>query len=521
MPESEKSPTILVIDDDDEIRYSLKRVLAARGYTIEEAASGEEGIRMAGRVKPAVILLDNRMEGMSGLEALQHLKAEVPLGMVILMTAYGNTQTAIEAMKFGAFDYVIKPFDLKKIIELAASAMTAFEELDQSEGVYKPLLNSDDYKEGIVGTSEPMQTVFKMIGKVAASDVTVMITGESGTGKELVARALYQHSHRAEKPFIAVNCAAIPENLIESELFGHEKGSFTGATSQRTGKFELSDDGTIFLDEIGDMSLSTQTKILRAIQEGEIQRVGGSETLKVDVRMIAATNKDLEKLVEAGDFREDLYYRLNVVRIRLPALRERKEDIPQLVDFMLQRLAKDRKIRVKSFSAEARGLLVNYEWPGNVRELENVVYRSAVVAKGEAILPKDLPGDVIKAARARSADVIGPAETRAVPGMEVPKTDPVEVGPVNAAAGTEAPALLGVPAEGAPLALSECWDRVYKLLREEGEAALLPRVEEAIIRRVLRETEGNQMKAAGVLGITRGTLRKRIDQYSINPKKID
>ena len=521
MPETEKSPTILVIDDDDEIRYSLKRVLAARGYAIVEAGSGEEGIRIAGQVNPAVILLDNRMEGMSGLEALQHLKAEVPQTMVILMTAYGNTQTAIEAMKFGAFDYVIKPFDLKKIIELVGSAMTAFAELDQSEMDYKPLLNSEDYKEGIVGTSEPMQTVFKMIGQVAASDVTVMITGESGTGKELVARALYQHSHRSGKPFIAVNCAAIPENLIESELFGHEKGSFTGATSQRTGKFELCDDGTIFLDEIGDMSLSTQTKILRAIQEGEIQRVGGSETLKVDVRMIAATNKDLENLVDAGDFREDLYYRLNVVRIRLPALRERKEDIPQLVDFMLQRLAKDRKIRVKSFSAEAQNLLVNYEWPGNVRELENVVYRSAVVAKGEAILPKDLPGDVIKAARARSVEEIDSGERSAVPGGEVPETEAPGVEPSEAASKAEAPVLLGLPSEGAPLTLPECWDRVYELLREEGDIALLPRVEEAIIRRVLRETEGNQMKAAGLLGITRGTLRKRIDQYSINPKAMD
>jgi DNA-binding NtrC family response regulator len=285
------------------------------------------------------------------------------------MTAFGTAQTAIEAMKYGAFDYVMKPFDPAKVLALAANALKAHADL-RAVGDYRPTINVDDYREGIVGNSPVMQEVFKTIGQVTASDVTVMITGESGTGKELVARSIWKHSHRSGKPFIAVNCAAIPDNLIESELFGHEKGSFTGATVQRIGKFELCDGGTIFLDEIGDMALATQTKILRVLQQGEIQRVGGTETLRVDVRIIAATNKDLEAMVKAKTFREDLYYRLNVVRIKMPALRERGEDIPQIVDFCVQILGKQRKTRVAKVSPEALAVLVRHRWPGNVRELE-------------------------------------------------------------------------------------------------------------------------------------------------------
>ena len=254
--------------------------------------------------------------------------------------------------------------------------------------------NTEDYKEGIVGSSPVMQEVFKIIGQVTASDVTVMITGQSGTGKELVARSIWKHSHRSGKVFVAVNSAAIPENLIESELFGHEKGSFTGATVQRIGKFEQCDGGTIFLDEIGDMALATQTKILRVLQQGEIQRVGGTETIRVDARIIAATNKDLEAMVREKTFREDLYYRLNVVRIKMPPLSERPEDIPQIVDFCLQTLVKQRKARISKVSPEAMAVLSRHSWPGNVRELENVVYRSAVVAQGDAILVKDLPVEI-------------------------------------------------------------------------------------------------------------------------------
>ncbi len=387
------APTILVIDDDTEVRYSLNRVLSSQRYRVQEAPSGEEGVAAVKKQAPDVVLLDNRMNGMTGLETLQHIRSANPRQLVIFMTAYGTAQTAIEAMKYGAYDYVVKPFDPPKLLALVESALRTQAD-SKSAGSYQPVVNSDEHKEGIVGTSPAMQEVFKAIGQFAASDASVMITGESGTGKELVARAIHFGSARARAPFVPVNCVAIPENLIESELFGHERGSFTGATAQRLGKFEVCDGGTIFLDEIGDMTPTTQTKILRVLQEGEIQRVGGSETIKVNVRVVAATNKNLELLVKEKKFREDLYYRLNVVRVKLPPLRARVEDVPQIVDFFLQGLFKAKKTKVRKVSPEALALLCRYRWPGNVRELENVVYRSAVAATGDAILPRDLPDEV-------------------------------------------------------------------------------------------------------------------------------
>jgi DNA-binding NtrC family response regulator len=507
MAEPAPTATVLIIDDDSEIRYSLQRVLSGRPFRVLSAASGEEGLKVATKEKPQVILLDNRMTGMNGLETLQHLRSSAPKCMVILMTAFGTTQTAIEAMKFGAFDYIIKPFDHKKIITLVENAAKSWADLYAAGAAYQPLLRSEDYKEGIVGNSEPMQEVFKIIGQVAASDVTVMITGESGTGKELVARCLWQHSHRGAKTFIAVNCAAIPENLIESELFGHEKGSFTGATGQRIGKFELCDGGTIFLDEIGDMTLSTQTKILRAIQEGEIQRVGGSETIKVSVRLLAATNKDLEKLVADKIFREDLYYRLNVVRIKLPALRERLTDVPALVDFMLQRLASQKKIRARKVSPEALAAMCAYPWPGNVRELENAVYRSGVVAQGETVLLKDLPREIGGSAPGGGSNAPWPAAAT----KPLAQVEPT----VTAQTGTSSPA---TPAPFAPTAasttaptLTEIYDLVYRQVRAGADEKILEQIETAMIERALKETEGNQAKAAELLGMTRATLKKRVD----------
>jgi two-component system nitrogen regulation response regulator GlnG len=393
MPNDASAPAILVIDDDAEVRYSLNRVLTSQHYRVQEAPSGEEGVAAVKKQAPDVVLLDNRMTGMTGLETLQHIRAANPKQLVIFMTAFGTAQTAIEAMKYGAFDYVVKPFDPPKLLALVDSALRTQADSRSAAG-YQPVINTEDHKEGIVGASPAMQQVFKIIGQFATSDASVMVTGESGTGKELVARSIHRHSHRASKPFVAVNCAAIPENLIESELFGHERGSFTGATAQRLGKFEVCDGGTIFLDEIGDMTPTTQTKILRVLQEGEIQRVGGSETIKVNVRVIAATNKDLEALVREKKFREDLYYRLNVVRVKLPPLRERPEDIPQIVDFFVQNLTKAKKVKARKVSPEALELLCRHPWPGNVRELENVVYRSAVAATGDTILPKDLPDEV-------------------------------------------------------------------------------------------------------------------------------
>mgnify|MGYP002277464985 CR=1 FL=1 len=492
-----KNERILIIDDDDEIRYSLNRVLSSRGFQVEEASSGEAGIECARQQTFEVIFLDNRMGGMNGLETLQHLRSVAAEAMVILMTAFGTTQTAIEAMKFGAFDYIIKPFDLKKVLALTEKAIQSHLDLKQSRTQYEPLLDSDDYKEGIVGSSEAMQGVFKAIGQVATSNVTVMITGESGTGKELVARCIHQHSLRSGKPFMAVNCAAIPDNLIESELFGHEKGSFTGATQQRLGKFELCDGGTLFLDEIGDMALPTQTKILRALQEGEIQRVGSEKTVKVDVRLIAATNRDLETMVRDKAFREDLYYRLNVMRIRIPSLRDRLSDVPELVDFMLQRLQKDRKSRVQRVSTEALQVLSRYNWPGNVRELENTIQRSAVVAQGDTILKKDLPQEVLDAVKARGGGEEDPLpEALSMEGAEPVLPE------------TEAPVLSGIEL---PILI----DEVYRKLRETVDSNLLQEVEKELTMRALEEMGGNQVKTSALLGITRATLRKRIEAYGL------
>ena len=499
MPNSTATGSILIIDDDDEIRYSLGRVLSSGAFTISEAASGEAGVAAVKKGPfPDLIFLDIRMGGMSGIEALQHIRGANPKQMVVLMTAFGTAQTAIEAMKFGAFDYIMKPFDPAKVLSLVENALQANAEM-KAVGDYKPTINSDDYKEGIVGSSSAMQEVFKVIGQVTASDVTVMITGESGTGKELVARSIWKHSHRATKPFIAVNCAAIPDNLIESELFGHEKGSFTGATGQRIGKFELCDGGTICLDEIGDMALATQTKILRVLQQGEIQRVGGTNTIKVDVRILAATNKYLEEMVAEKTFREDLYYRLNVVRIKMPPLRDRADDIHQIVDFCLQNLVKQRKTRVSKVSNEAMEMLSAYRWPGNVRELENVVYRTAVIAQGDTILPKDLPAEINAKSQAVSpvvADEVSPE------GDETSDTPTA----------SEATQLK----EAAPTSLEQALDIIHESL-SEGSEPILTRLEREMVVRVLRAMEGNQAKAAEKLGMTRTTLRKRVEAYGLKP----
>ena len=500
MPDLATKPsTILVIDDDAEIRYSLTRVLSSRKFNVIEAASGEQGVALVKKgPAPDLVFLDIRMGGMSGIEALQHIRSVNPKQLVILMTAFGTAQTAIEAMKYGAFDYVMKPFDPAKVLALADNALKAHADL-RAVGDYKPTVNIDDYREGIVGSSSAMQEVFKTIGQVTASDVTVMITGESGTGKELVARSIWKHSHRASKPFIAVNCAAIPDNLIESELFGHEKGSFTGATGQRLGKFELCDGGTIFLDEIGDMALATQTKILRVLQAGEIQRVGGTETIKVDVRILAATNKDLEAMVKAKTFREDLYYRLNVVRIKMPPLRDRDEDIPQIVDFCLQNLVKQKKTRVAKVSPEAMAVLTRHRWPGNVRELENVIYRSAVIAQGDAILVKDLPAEI------RDAAGFEPAS-----GASSAPFEQTLMAAAESAALAKARVVAESIASGEPaLTVERALNFLHAELAREG-VPILPRIEDELVRRALAAASGDVSVAAKSLGLTKAALQKKL-----------
>src|SRR5580698_9505014 len=384
---------LLLIDDEEDVRYSLQRIFDSPEVELASAPSGEEGLKIISKFKPDLVLMDVRMGGINGLETLRKIRVVNPKLLVILMTAYGTTQMAIEAMKLGAYDYLLKPFDAVKIKELIANALKAARDMKQVVS-YQPLLESEDYELGIVGRSEPMQQVFKLIGQVAASDATALITGESGTGKELVARAIYHHSDRAAQPFLAVNCAAIPEQLLESELFGHEKGAYTGATVQRIGKFEQCNKGTIFLDEIGDMTPATQTKILRVLQSGTFERVGGNAPIQVDVRVIAATNKPLEAAVAARQFREDLFYRLNVVRIPIPPLRERPDDIPLLVNYFLEKNARELKRPPKSVAASVIKTLEKFHWPGNVRELENAIRRAHVMAKSDAILVADLPPEI-------------------------------------------------------------------------------------------------------------------------------
>lgn len=453
--------SVLIIDDEDALRYSIKRALSQRDFTIYEADSGEAGIEVARKQAMDIILLDNRMKGMNGIEALQHLRGICPEAKIIVMTAFSTTQTTIEAMKFGAFDYVMKPFDLSKILSLVDSAADVISETtkNKQEASTQDINLEEDIKAGIIGNSPAMQTVYKRIGQVASSDVTVLITGESGTGKELIARAVHTNSLRNQKPFIAVNCSAIPENLIESELFGHEKGAFTGANQQRIGYFEQCDSGTIFLDEIGDMPPAAQTKILRALQEGEILRVGGNEVIKVDVRIIAATNKSIEEMVKEGTFREDLYYRLNVVRIELPPLRERKEDIPLLINFVLKKLLNNNKAVAESVATDALGTLSEYAWPGNVRELENVIHRSAVLSQGDSILLKDLPPEILSS-------------------------------------------------EGSPSLAVDIFEQVYNHL-DPSAGNILKRLESEMIRVAMKQANEEVPKAAQALGISSATLKKK------------
>lgn len=492
--QSGKSLKILIVDDEEALRYSLKRALSSRDLEVFEADSGELALKVSEKDQPHIILLDNRMGGMSGIEALQHLRGICPEAKIIIMTAFTTTQTTIEAMKFGAFDYIMKPFDVAKILGLVDSAIAVIREASKgaTEDESVDAIIEEDLKVGIIGNAPAMQAVYKMIGQVSSSDVTVLITGESGTGKELIARAIHKNSLRANKPFIAVNCSAIPENLIESELFGHEKGSFTGASQQRIGYFEQCDRGTIFLDEIGDMPLPAQTKILRALQEGEIQRVGGNETIKVDVRILAATNQSIESMVKGQSFREDLYYRLNVVRIQMPALRQRREDVHLLINFILKNLAKKNPLVADSIAKEALELLTAYCWPGNVRELENVIHRSAVLAQGKAILVKDLPHELLEFSETRQE----PERTKELVGAAVKESEGVEA----------------IPSSPEELSL-----RLYEHLKQsEPKEGILKVLESDMIQWALADCKGVQSKAAKRLGLTPATLRKRIRDYGIH-----
>jgi len=488
---------LLLVDDEADVRYSFRRLFEGPDLEVWEAGSGEEALRLIPKVQPDLVVMDIRMAGLSGLETLRRIRQTDPRLLVILMTAYGTTQTAIEAMKLGAYDYLLKPFDVAKLRAAIEQGLKAARDMRQTVAI-RPEGSTEEDTLGLVGRSEPMQQVFKLIGQLAGSDATVLITGESGTGKELVARAIYQHSRRADQPFLAVNCAAIPEGLLESELFGHERGAFTGATQQRIGKFEQCHRGTLFLDEIGDMGLATQAKILRVLQTGQFERVGGNQTLQVDVRILAATNRPLEEMVAARQFREDLFYRLNVVRIHLPPLRERKEDIPLLVEYFLRRIAREQNQAPRSMTAAALEALVAYRWPGNVRELENVLRRASVMAKGEAILPGDLPPEVTGSG----------AAVRPAAGAE---TQPAGSS-TGAAAAVGAEQGKGVSEEEEIVQLAQ---RLFQWARRHPDRKVLPVVERELVVQALKETRDNQVRAARLLGITRATLRKRIEKFGI------
>ncbi len=400
----ERKARILVIDDEENIRKSLKMILEYEGYEFFEASTGEDGLEMLREtVGIDLVLLDIKMPGKSGLEVLAELGTRPFVPEVIMISGQGTIQTAVEATKLGAFDFLEKPLHRERVL---ISIRNALKQTSLSRECQDLKKKAEKHYE-IIGNHPLIQNLWKEILKIAPTNATVLIHGESGTGKELVARSIHAHSLRAREPFIQVNCAAIPEELIESELFGHEKGAFTGATEKKTGKFEQADGGTIFLDEIGDMSLRTQSKVLRVLEEGEVQKVGSSKISKVDVRVIAATNKDLRKEIQEGRFREDLFFRLNVVPLYSPALRERKEDIPLLVDYFSRTFAEENNFRPRKFSPDALEAMSAFAWKGNVRELKNIVERLLIMTDRDTIERKDLPEPLREKAEAALPDASG------------------------------------------------------------------------------------------------------------------
>jgi DNA-binding NtrC family response regulator len=393
-----------VVDDEEQMRDLLVKVLEKSGYQASVSAEGGQALALLEREPVDLVVTDVRMPGMGGMEALRAVKELNPDIVVIIMTAFGSIDQAVQAVKEGAYDYISKPF---KIEEMLLTIDKALEErrLRHEVTALRQELHTRYHFENLIGKSRAMQEVFKLIEQVAASRSTVMVYGKSGTGKELVAKAVHYNSQRTTKPFVAVNCAAIPAELLESELFGHEKGAFTGAIATKVGKFELATGGTLFLDEVGSMRLDLQAKILRALQEREIERVGGTRTIKIDVRVLAATNRDLKRAVEEGAFREDLYYRLNVVPITLPPLRQRRDDIPLLVEYFIAKYNREFNRSVKGFSAGATAALYQYDWPGNVRELENVIERAVALAQSETVSLRELPLDISVLGRDMMEDI--------------------------------------------------------------------------------------------------------------------
>ena len=463
---------ILIIDDEEGIRFSLRGILEDDGHEVVEAESGEQGLEILGTDIPDMVFLDIWLPGMDGLKVLDAVRADHDGLPVIMISGHGTIETAVKALKKGAFDFIEKPLSLEKVVVATRNALE-FSKLRQENLALKTRISSEQPVK-LTGESEAIDSLNEVISRVAPTESWVLITGENGTGKEIVARSIHNQSGRSDKPLVAVNCAAIPEELIESELFGHEKGAFTGADKAQEGKFELADGGTLFLDEIGDMSLKTQAKILRILQEQSFEHVGGRKTIKVDVRVIAATNKDLPAEIETGNFREDLYYRLKVFPLEVPPLRDRADDVPLLIGDFMDTLVRQHGFKPISFDQAALDALMAYPWPGNVRELKNFVERMFIMYAGETVTPDRLPPEFQAATAERSAPEPGPAGTEAEDGFDTLIAD----GPTD-----------------------------LKQARADFEARFL--------EAKLRECDGNISQLAKAVGLERSSLYRKLKAYKI------
>ena len=474
---------ILIADDEESMRWVLSKALRKKGFQVDLASDGGQALRQIQEQSYDLAIVDIKMPVMSGLALLEKARELRPDMLVVVMTAESSMKNAVEAMKRGAYDYITKPFDLEVIDAIIEKVSRVREVTNQVTLLKQELKDRYKVEKNIIGNSPAMRELYKTIGKVAGSDVTVLIQGESGTGKELIARAIHFNSTRLGKPFIAINCAAIPKDLLESELFGSERGSFTGSTERKVGKFEQAHQGTIFLDEIGDMPLELQAKILRVLQEQEITRIGGTTSIAVDVRVVAATNQELAERVRNREFREDLYYRLNVVPVKLPPLRERQEDVPLLLEYFLERACAELEIPVKQCSPEAVELLSAHTWPGNVRELENTVKRAVILSNDALLTPADFGGLSDR--------------------FETIHADPMNQSLESLVEAKLRSAMVGIE----KLDKGDIYDRV------------LEQVERPLIRFILEKTRGNQVRAADLLGINRNTLRKKVQELGVVIKK--
>ena len=492
---------VLIADDEVNLRKVLGAILAREGYEVVEAADGEQALGLIGR-GVQVIITDLRMPRLDGMGLLRRVAVDHPQIPVIVITAHGSVDSAVEAVKLGAFDYIEKPFEQAQIRQIVDKAAKTYELSRNAPRTELAAMPSGPHgappgRFGLIGVSENLQQIFAVIEKVADTPSTVLITGESGTGKELIARALHSNSSRRTEPFIKINCAAIPKTLMESELFGYEKGAFTGAVGSKPGRFELADRGTLFLDEIGEIPIEMQVKLLRVLQESEFERVGGIKTIKVDVRLVTATNRDLTKEAAAGNFREDLYYRLNVVPIHLPPLRERRSDIPLLVEHFLAKFNERLKKRITRVEPEAMERLVGYHWGGNIRELENVLERTILFCEHPTIRMVDLPPEVQAAGMASS--------TQLPTGSMLPGTPPGGPSLPSRELSLKEPFLKEVPLKEPSL---------REIVRQEAE-----RVERELIVRALEETGGNVTQAARRLKISRKSLQNKMKEFGLRDEK--